>query len=279
MQRVGIRRSGLIMGMVGLSLLATVPGVSATTPRAMWVWSGPEAEVLDFASAHGVTDLYLHAPPGFSSDPAYADFLSGAVDIGVGVHAMAGDPAWAKKSSDMVAWVDEVVEAGGFVGIVADVEPYLRSEWSNARRRTRLVRSYLAGLEKAEARAGSLPFKAAVPFWWDLPEFSVSDVTLVEDVLNRVDGVVVMAYRDHALGVDGIVDLASTEVSLASSLGKTAVVGVETGPLSLDKVTFIEEGSSFMEAELSLVELAFAGEAAFGGMAVHHYGSWISLAP
>lgn len=261
------------------TFVALLPVASAGTQRAMWVWSAPTTDILSFASSQSVTDVYLHTPPGFSSDPAFAAFVIDAQSYGVSVHAMAGDPSWAKRPARLVSWVDEVVAAGGYAGIVADVEPYLLSEWSNPKRRARLLNKYLKGLDQARAAAGATPFVAAVPFWWDLPAYSVSHVSLVEDVLARTDGIAIMAYRDFALGTDGIVEHAATEVSIATRLGKTAVVGVETGAASLDKITFAEEGSAAMEAELALVGQEFAASSGFSGVAVHHYGSWVTLAP
>lgn len=277
--RLSTRRSIVIVGVVLATFTGLMPVASAGTQRAMWVWSGPAVETLTFASAQGVTDVYLHTPPGFSSDPAFAQYLSDARARGIAVHAMAGDPAWAKRPGALVSWTEEVVAAGGYAGIVADVEPYLLPEWSHPKRRARMLGKYLDGLSEANAAAGATPFVAAIPFWWDLSEYSVSEVTLVEDVLRSTDGVAVMAYRDFALGTDGIVEHASVEVGMASRLGKTAVVGIETGAASLDKVTFAEEGSAAMEAELTLVAQEFAAQSGFGGVAIHHYGSWATLAP
>lgn len=277
--RFSTPRSIVIVGVVLATFTSLMPVASAGTQRAMWVWSAPTAETLSFASSQAVTDVYLHTPPGFSSDPAFAQYLSEAQARGIAVHAMAGDPAWAKRPDALVSWIEEVVAAGGYAGIVADIEPYLLPEWSHPKRRARLLGKYLDGLSEANAAAGATPLVAAVPFWWDLPEYSVSDVELVEDVLQRTDGIVVMAYRDSALGTDGIVDHASVEVGMASKHGKSAVVGVETGAATLDKVTFAEEGSAAMEAELTLVAQEFATQSGFGGVAIHHYGSWVALVP
>ena len=116
---------------------------------------------------------------------------------------------------------------------------------------------------------------AAVPFWFD--EIRVKRSTLVEQVLTSTDGIVVMAYRDHAAGVDGIIDLSGTEASLAASMGRQFVIGVETGVVGLNKVTFAEEGEQVMEAELALVAAEFGATPGFGGFAIHHYSSYRTL--
>lgn len=260
------------------AVTATVNPVQAAGNRAMWVWDGPVDGVVEFASEKGVSDLYLHAPPGFSTDARFRSFLDDARGTGMRVHAMAGAPAWSKDAEPWEAWVDEVVDFGGFDGIVFDVEPYLLAEW-NTRRQGRLIRSYLAALNGASRLAGELPTIAAVPFWWDHSDYDVRRRSLVGEVLDRVDGVVVMAYRDRAVGPDGIIGLAEHEVALAAAAGKTAVIGIETGPAGLDKVSFFEEGEAVMEAELNQVEEAFGGWVSYQGIAVHHYGAYRTLVP
>lgn len=265
---------------VVLSILVAIPAAAgAASPRSLWVWEGPIDGVVEFANSKAITDLYVSAPPGFSSDARYLPFIEAAHAAGMRVHAVAGDATWARRGNDWVDWTNEVVNVGAFDGIVADVEPYLLSEWSNARRRGRVIKTYLANLSKAHTAAGATPMLAAVPFWWDLAEFSNSDGTLIERVMQNSDGVVVMAYRDFAEGADGIIEHADFEVDLADTLGKTVVVGVETGAASLDKVTFAEEGETAMEAELVKVEGAFASVASYGGIAIHYYGSYATMAP
>lgn len=271
----GLRRC-LSAGLVAALIVGAALPASASRERAMWVWDAPDAGLIDFSIANGVTDLYLHVSPGFSSDASVTSFLTDAHTAGLEVHAMAGDPAWARDSGPWTAWVDEVAAHGRFDGVVFDVEPYLHPDWGT-KKRNRLIRSYLSGLDEATQRAGGLPVLAAVPFWFD--GITVKRDPLVQHVLGATDGIVVMAYRDHALGVDGIIDVAATEASLAASMGRLFLVGVETAPATFDKVTFAEEGRHFMESELGVVEAEFAANAGFGGFVIHHYGSYAGMAP
>ncbi len=271
----GLRR-WLSAGLVAALMVGAALPASAGSARAMWVWDAPDAGLIDFSIANGVTDLYLHLSPGFSSDASVASFLTDAHTAGLEVHAMAGDPAWASDSGAWTTWVDEVVAHGGFDGMVFDVEPYLHPDWAT-KKQNRLIRSFLSGLDEAARRAGGLPVLAAVPFWFD--GITVKRDPLVQHVLAATDGIVVMAYRDHALGVDGILDVAATEAWLAASMGRLFVVGVETAPAGLDKVTFAEEGRQFMESELGMVEAELASNSGFGGFAIHHYDSYAGMAP
>ncbi len=271
MELRGARMLGALVA--GLLLLTATPAAAAGG-RALWVWDEPRREIVEFAAADGISDIYLHAPPGFVGDVRFAQFISDAHAAGIAVHAMAGDPAWAKDGTPWARWVDEVVTHGGFDGLVFDVEPHAHPDWGT-RRQNRLVSSYLAGLSAAVGAAGQLPALTTVPFWFD--EVKVKRDSLLERVVASSDGIVVMAYRDHAEGVDGIIDVSSTEAAVAASMGRMFVIGVETGPVLPGKVTFAEEGRSFMDGELAIVEARYGATAGFGGIAVHHYGSYSTM--
>lgn len=267
------------MGKRLIVVVALVAGlavpVSADDPanRALWVWDAPSAAVLGFAADKGIDTLYLHAPPGFSSDSTYASFVAGANDAGMAVYAMAGDPSWAVDSKTFAGWAAEASGVGFFDGLVADVEPYLLADWDHPRKRNRLIRSYVSSLDSAVSAAGTAPFFAAVPFWWD--EHDYRRATLVEAVIEKVTGgIVIMAYRDIAVGQDGIVDHARFEVEAAAAAGKAAVVAVETNDTGIDKVDFSGEGEAYMEGELATVTARLGP---FWGFAIHDFGGYQAL--
>lgn len=269
-----------IIGVVAsLVMTAALPALGADPSRAMWVWDGPSQAVIDFSLQRGVDRLFLNAPPGFSDDATFDSFLANAHQAGLEVYALAGDPSWAKRSRPFMQWVDEVVDHGGFDGLAPDVEPYALPDWNNKKRRPKVISSYLSALDGARSRAGGLPLVPAVPFWWDEPEFAVKGSLLIDEVLNRVDGIAVMAYRDTAQGPNGIIALAGYEVAAATAAGKSAIIGVETAPNSLDYVTFFEEGNAVMETVLAEVSAHWVSSAGYWGNAIHHYGSYVSLAP
>lgn len=273
MRRWTVALAALVM------LAAGMPAQATDHQRAMWAWEGPSAEVLQFSLDHGIDRLFLSAPPGFSSDDGYRAFLENAASAGIEVFALAGDPSWAqqsRRSAPFADWVDEVVDFGGFDGLAPDVEPYLHPDWNHAKKRAKLVRSYLSALDDASLRSGSLPVIPAVPFWFDDPSLAVGDARLIDEVMTRVDGVAVMAYRDTAVGPNGIIALSQYEVSLGASMGKEVIIGVETAVSGeYEYVTFFEEGNAAMETELSLVSAEFGG--AIWGIAIHHYRSYLDL--
>ena len=264
--------------MVAVVVIGNGAPAQAAGQRALWVWDGPVEGVIDFATSNGISALYLHTPPGFSRDEAYEPFITEAHSAGLDVLATGGDPSWSTDASTWSSWVDEIVDFGGFDGIVFDVEPHTLPQWES-RRQNRLIRSYLSALQSASLQAGSLPTFTTVPFWWDDPAFKSKKHLLVEHVLDRTDGIIIMAYRDHALGIDGIVEHSQTEADLASAAGKQFTIGVETGFAGLNKVSFFEEGAAAMEIELGLVEAAFATTPGHWGISIHHFASYATMAP
>ena len=265
--------------MASAVLMTALPVGATDTPRAMWVWDQPTQALVDFSVERGIDRIFLHVAPGSSSDVAVGTFLDSAHSAGIEVFALAGDPSWAKRSRPFLNWVDEIVSHGGFDGLAPDIEPYALSDWNNKKRRSRLLTRYLDGLEDAHSRAGGLPLIPAVPFWWDEPEFAVKGSLLIDEVISRVDGIAVMAYRDSAAGPNGIIALAGYEVAAGSQAGKSVTIGVETAANSLDHVTFYEEGNAEMEAVLADVASEWSSTSGYWGNAIHHYGSYLELGP
>ncbi len=270
----------LLIASLAIAGSATSAEAQGNSPRALWVWDAPSAgldqPVVNFAVQQGIDTLYLNAPPGFSSNPDFGSFIAAADAAGLSVWALAGDPSWSLNSAPVVAWADEVAAFGGFDGLAPDIEPWGLSDWNNAKKQRRIVRSYLSVLSAVSDR-NALPVNAAVPFWFDDPSLGSKRLPLIDNVMGRVDAITVMAYRDTAAGPDGIIELASYEVARGAQLGVEVIIGVETDNVAPDKVTFAEEGVAVMEAELAAVETALSGSSAFGGFAVHHYSSYRNL--
>jgi len=98
-------------------------------------------------------------------------------------------------------------------------------------------------------------------------------------IADIVDTVTLMAYRDHAAPTNGIIDHAQDFLNYAKQIGKQVVVGVETNCGLGDVVSFCEEGASYMETQLGMVQSTLSSYgAAFGGLAVHDYTGYSALA-
>jgi len=96
--------------------------------------------------------------------------------------------------------------------------------------------------------------------------------SMMESVLDIVDRIALMSYRNHAAAPDGIIDHASDFLAYANQIGKTIVTGVETGCDGLPtKVTFCGETETDLETQLNSAysSLTTKYPNAFGGLAVH----------
>jgi hypothetical protein len=267
-------------GVVLLLVAASAPAPARPLPepaRALWVWSRPSPEHARVAARRGFDELWIQVTSGLTRERSMRQLVRQAQRQQVALWAMGGRKEWALDPEPMVRFIEESRAAGWFAGIVLDVEPHALPAWKDTARRPQIMREFLRSLDAAREAAGDELLLAAVPFWFDHDSYRLGDTTLFEHVLARVDGVVVMAYRDRADGRDGILQLSLNEIRRAGEAGKRAVIGVQTSPDELNKLGFAEEGAAAMERELTIAARELAGAAGFGGFAVHHYDSYREL--
>ncbi len=274
-----MRRTPLLIACTLMMLIAgSRPGAGDSgAPRALWVWSRPEPGLARYARAHNFTHLLVNVPTDDARSSVFANLARDARRRHIGVVAVSGHASWALQPEGLTTWVREVRRAGLYGALLLDIEPYLLDEWDTDR--ARVMRSFLKALESAVRAAGGLQVWAAIPFWFDHDGYSLDGRSLLEHVLDRVSGVVVMAYRDRADGSDGILRHTANEIIAGAAAGKAVVIGVQTAADELDKLTFYEEGAGAMERELDAVLRAVSGAPGFGGIAVHHFDSYRRLRP
>ena len=261
--------------------------------RGLWVWSYDQATkpgLLAFAAGRSVSAIYVESEALVAAQPAtLTDLVQSAAAQNLKVELLFGAPSWARAASHeqalalaraSVSYVQSLSGAKP-TAVHFDVEPYLLPEWNTDR--NGIANQYLDLLEGlAQAVAGSgLALAVDVPFWYDTVQVTRAGATrpLHKWVLDLVDRVVIMDYRDFATGGGGLIDLAASELGYAEAVCKQAVVGVETQCNLGDQLTFCEEGEGAMNAALGATRQAYVGNVAMAGVAVHYYESWQLLAP
>jgi hypothetical protein len=265
---------------------------SITHDRATWLWNpwmivNDEEGTLDFLESKELNKVYLQVDRDIPAS-IYQNFIEKSSAKGMEIYALDGAPGWAApkgyiNQDQLMAWLGsyqkEALPQQKFSGVHLDVEPYLYSGWNSKRAAT--VKSYQALLLRAKNSAENLnlPLEADMPFWFD--EISYNNIygkgLLAEWVIAGTDGVTIMAYRDSA---DLITDFVSREIEWAGRYSKRLVVGVETGETSEgDAISFFEEGEIYMNDQLGKVKAYYENQAGFGGTAVHHVGSWMTIRP
>lgn len=269
----------------------------------MWVWDARlimseegRSHLLAFSRKRRIGVLYLSAydlrPP---MDQHYRQFNRMAHRQGIQVHALAGDPRWGKPQYHRVPleWLQGVRRMNlsasmeeRFDGIHTDVEVYLLSKsWKE--HPEVLLGGYLdLNAKMAQAvKEGPLPmeFSVDIPFWFDDDSsYRIlwnGQVKLpAQHVLDTVDAVTVMAYRNFAEGSDGTVHLVSLEMNYADRIGKKVTIGQETQEnLYPAYVTFGGTSCRALHSEMEKIRGALGRRPSFGGFAIHHYESYKKL--
>jgi hypothetical protein len=242
----------------------------------MWLWDdSPAAEVVPWAAAHGVSEIFVHVGATALTDdlPRLRAMRQAADAAGIRLTALGGDSAWTTDHAAALAWQRTAVATGVFSGIHLDVEPYLTAGWTSDLRGTQA--SFLALLDKL--RTGSkLPLEADVPFWYG--QYTIGGKNLATEVLRRVNAVTVMSYRDTGTGPNSILEVSRDWLTRGAAAGKRVRLGAETGPLAdCSYCTFAEEGATRLGTELAKVDAATRSTTGFAGIAVHHYTTWRDL--
>jgi hypothetical protein len=123
----------------------------------------------------------------------------------------------------------------------------------------------------------------AVPYWFDNTNQNIRSVSwqdktgpVLYHLLDRLNGVnrsniVVMAYRDAALGNDGIIFHSRTEIEYAQSRAPSVeiIIGLETADVEPEKITFYGKSLAELSSEYRLVSEEFEGSGVLGGIAIN----------
>lgn len=290
---MGARRkrflAAVVVGVLGLLGTAVPAGAAKPTvnklvaapagTRAMWLWSAADSDtVANWAVAHGVKEIFAYVAPGAipSADlQRLARLRTRADAAGIRLAALGAETTWVANPAAAVAWQRTVLGTGLFALAHVDVEPYLLPGWTSDRAGT--VAAYLRLLDALQ-QGDSRPLEADVPFWYSTIPVGTSN--LANQVLARVSAVTVMSYRDTATGTNSIMGVATDMLVRGRTAGKPVRLAVETQPLA-DCVycTFYQEGQQRMVTTLAAVDTSARAYSSFAGIAIHHYDSWLVLAP
>jgi hypothetical protein len=179
-------------------------------------------------------------------------FLQAAHAAGLQVHALEGYPEHAQRQYHHVslAIVDAVLAfnetqtaADRFDGIHFDNEPYLLVGWHDPQRRKQILYEFLTLSSECQRRVRAasprIEFGVDIPFWWQeldrhgephgVVTFKGTRQAASLHLLEMVDNVGVMNYRDVAQGADGMIAHARDLLTHADTAnGVNVFLGVET---------------------------------------------------
>lgn len=256
---------------------------------ATWVWDTTtlmqdKDNMLAFAKEQGLNVIFLHIDRKSKDFEPYRAFVKEAHELGIEVEALGGDPSWGltdyrQEIDSFIEWIENYHDAVGeealFDGIHMDIEPYLLEEWD--RDRENVVSQwmdnmdYLVGYMK---RKSSLRVSADLPFWiHKIP--TRHNGSLGAWMIERLDRVVLMNYRNFAIGGNGIIDSALPMIKEGTRLGKPVIIGLETAPTDEgEHVTFYGKGTSSLQRQMRLSHLLMRWHGGYEGFSIHDYKSW-----
>ncbi|MCJ8013275.1 copper amine oxidase N-terminal domain-containing protein [Paenibacillus sp. KQZ6P-2] len=268
--------------------LVSITTSVASVPKGTWIWDSyilkqDQDKIINFARMKGVTSVYLQVDTDI--DPTiYESFIRKAKSEGIQVEALEGRPEWAYKSMQkdiqkFIAWVKTYNSSVGpearFTGLHFDIEPYALSEWTKDNKT--ILASWMDNVRliEKETNGSGLKITMDVPFWLNKIKVPGKDYSMSAWLLEKFDCLVIMNYRNHALGNDGIIENAQAILREASTLKKQVVVAVETaksteGP----QVSFYSMSSEGMEKELQSAHNQLTRYASYAGFAIHEFKSW-----
>ena len=265
--------------------------------KSTWLWDTTQIkenspDIFKFLKENNVNSVYLQVNSDVST-VYYQRFIQEASDKGILVFALGGSPEWLvtnnlKKNApeDFNLWLKEYQRISKknqqFAGIHLDVEPYLLTDWEHDYQN--VVKKYQDILMKAKQYSNDLniTFEVDIPFWFDNQHFDneiYGRGLLIDWIIDHVDGVTIMAYRNSINGPNGIKELSSYEINYANTVGKKVTIGIETQPLPESYLTFYEKGRNTMEQSILELFHIYDEEESFQGIAIHSYESWKLLKP
>ncbi len=247
--------------------------------RPMWLWDSPKvlldaaarAELLAFCACQGIDALWMQVAlererdaggaPVLQHAAAWRTLLREAHAAGLTVEALEGAPTYALKAhhGEALGVVDAVIEFSkaatdrdGFDGLHFDIEPHGLYRWRFPESRERMAAGLVeVALESARRlRGAGLRFGVALPFWLQVHDEQTGEplgvVTLEKTrqsaayhLIDRLDYVAIMSYRDRTTGPNGVVAIAGDLLSHAAAEGKARVyLGLETAAGS-ERVWFV----------------------------------------
>lgn len=254
--------------------------------RGTYIWraetlKSEAEEIFDFAEKNAVNLLYVRID---MQQPLsmYQDFVRKAKAAGIEVHAMGGHPIWALEENrhkllTLVKWVkaynQKSSEDEQFLGVHVDIEPYVMPRWREDKEA--VLRQWMGNIEAfvAESKDGGLEASVDLAAWLDnTPTPGQPDVPFSHWMIDRLDHTTLMAFRDRA---ESIVGLVENQMKYASDSGKKLVVAVETKESHEGTfVSFYEDGMGEMNRQLDRVAQLLGGYAAYMGQAIHAYEYW-----
>ncbi len=246
--------------------------------NAMWVWDSKsilldkkkQDELFRFCKKNKINELFfqtLYAFKGkkknFKCDLLYIDelkvFIRNSSKNNIKIHALDGYPDWVmrERHHEPMALCDAICEYNKgvskeekFYGIHLDNEPYLMIGFKSPFR-NKIYKEYIELNDKLQSlvdKSSGMVFGIDIPFFLEEADEKTGEIAKIKykgktkpvsyHLLDIVDNVGIMAYRDFAYGADGVILHSEDEIKYADKVNKNVYIGLELFKYPLIKVLF-----------------------------------------
>ncbi len=255
------------------------PGSARNTVRAMWVWEvekllldQKERDVFfKFCQDHKISELFLQIPYKFENDLTpfvvcvlkhpgkLAEFIKSARKQNILCHALDGFPEFSLSEHHprVLAQVNAIIDFNRAVepdaryyGVHLDNEPYQLLGFDGPERE-KILTQFLDLNQKImdliANEKSDLVYGVDIPFWFDegtednnyIVTFNGERKDSAKHLIDILDNVGIMDYRNFAGGADGMIRHAEKEIEYANWMGKKIYLGIETFKYKPTKVSFL----------------------------------------
>ena len=240
-----------------------------------WAWNTSQVttptaleSLLAAQKSAGATELYFNAYPLLGSESFIQSAVTRSCATGLKPQLLLGSPEWIEPQTR--PWLEKSIitplktirdrvpaAAVQRLPVHLDVEPHATGPLTPQK-----MRDYLDTLSWFSSQLGpGFSLQVDIPAWYQGQKVDGKDFT--QEILQRVDGVTLMAYERSAQQV--LADVAPT-LAQAAKLGKQAMVAVEVGP------QYAQLGlgtQSEVRKFLAQLDAGLADKPGYGGCALH----------
>jgi hypothetical protein len=227
---------------------------------------------------------------------ALVKFITLANSKGIAVMAEAGWKDWVTgtyrtKPITILNFVASFnnTQAARFSGVQFDIEPYLLSTYEKNKASVLTSFVTLVGEIVNANKSLGLTLEFVIPHFYDClqnwtPKITYNGktdctfnhlLTLLDQSPNST--ISIMAYRNFAIGDNGVIAISQEEVSQAAGHPTKVVIAQETGNVDPDYVTYFGTSKSYLFGELAKVVNKFGSWDGFGGIAIHYLDPYTIL--
>lgn len=247
------------------------------------------------------TDVSERAEETEKLQDALERYISIMHDYNIAVFASAGDTGWSKPAErqipiTLLKFVQDFNSnhSNKFSGMEFDIESYNQEGFPEASMTEKslvlmelldTVDTLVNNTQKYIASSTDKKFELgfSIPYWFDNENKNIESLSWHDktgpalfhmmDSLNTLpqSNVVVMAYRNAALGNDGVIFHSRTEIEYAQSQAQKVrvIIGLETTDVEPAKITFYGKTQTELSSEVTLLNEAFDSTGVLGGIAIN----------